>query len=286
MIRKLNLGRKNVVPGGFKQTLTMVKYTSLDYLRSRKFFILLIIAVLVGVILTSVVGYFRPSSFLSSPLSFYSSWWGMSATFIIILSAIFFGGDAISGEFQNKTGYFIVGNPIRRASIYVGKFLAAFLFSLLILLVFTAITVGNGIYYFGTAWLPYQFVESLLLSILYISAAMGLTFFFSSLFKSSTVSIIVTVILLLFVFSLLQTLIGTLAHVQPWFILTYGAQVISNVLLNPYPPAVVTLPVSPHPSFSISGYYVRLNEGIFIMLGYFIISTVSGLILFEKKEFN
>lgn len=285
-MEKINLGKKNLVPDSFRQTMTIIKYSSLDYFRSRKFFILLIISVLIGIILTSVVGYFRPSTFINSPLSFYYNWWGMSATFIVILSVVFFGGDAISGEFQNKTGYFIIGNPIRRASIYIGKFLAAFLFSVIILLVFTAITIGNGVYYFGGSGIPYAFVESLLLSILYIAAAMGLTFFFSSLFKSSTVSIIVTIILLLFVFSLLQTLIGTLAHTQPWFILTYGAQVISNVLTSPYPPAVISLPVSPHANFSISSYYVRFNEGIFIMLGYFIISTISGLFIFEKKEFN
>jgi hypothetical protein len=106
------------------------------------------------------------------------------------------------------------------------------------------------------------------------------------MFKSSTISIIVAVILLLFVFSLLQTLVGTLAHVQPWFILTYGAQSISNVLSNPYPPAVVSLPLSARASFSISSYYVRLGEGVLIMFFYFIVTTVAGLFLFEKKEFN
>jgi ABC-2 type transport system permease protein len=283
---EIDFGDKNTVPNDFIQTLVMTKYASLDYLRSRRFFILLIISVLIGILLTGIVAYFRPASFLTSSLSFYSSWWSMSVTFIIILSAVFFGGDAISGEFQNKTGYFLVGNPIKRSSIYIGKFLAAFLFSLIIFLVFTAITVGNGVYYFHSSGFPYQFFESFLLSILYIAAAMGLTFFFSSLFKNSTTSIIITVILLLFVFSLLQTLVGTLAHIQPWFILTYGAQAISNVLSNPYPPAVVSASIAPHAAFSISSYYVRLGEGVIIMLGYFIITTIAGLFIFEKKEFN
>ena len=279
-------GDKNIVPSSLMQTFIIAKYASMDYLRSRKFLILLIISVLIGILLTTIVGYFRPASFLSSPLSFYSSWWGMSVTFIIILSAVFFGGDAISGEFQNKTGYFTVGNPIRRSSIYIGKYLAAVMFSLMILLVFTAITVGNAAYYFTSSSVPYQFIESFLLCILYVVSAMGLVFFFSSMFKSSTMSIIVAVILLLFVFSLLQTLVGTLAHVQPWFILTYGAQAISNVLSNPYPPAVVSASLSAKASFSISSYYVRLGEGILIMFFYFIATTLAGLFLFEKKEFN
>ncbi len=120
-----------------------------------------------------------------------------------MLSAIFFGGDAISGEFQNKTGYFGVPNPIRRSSIYIGKWLAAFIASTVMLGIFTVVTVGNGLYYFSGV--PYQFVESLLFAIFYLVAVLGFTFFFSSLFKSSSMSILLTAILFLFVFTLIQT---------------------------------------------------------------------------------
>jgi ABC-2 type transport system permease protein len=285
-MEKINLGKKNVVPNSVTQVMIMTKYSFLDYFRSRRFFVLLIIAVAVGFLLTGIVGYFRPHVFFTSALSFYSNWWGMSATFIIVLSAIFFGGDAISGEFQNKTGYFLTGNPIRRSSIYIGKYLAAFIGSFIILTVFAVITIGNGAYYFGSAGLPYQFFESFLLSVLYILAALGLTFFFSSLFKSSTVSIITTVILLLFVFSLVDTLVATLAGIEPFFMLTYGAQVISNVLSNPYPPAISTTTAGPNSHFTITTYNAGLAEGIIIMLVYFVVCSVAGLMVFERKEFT
>src|SRR5207244_8096810 len=142
-----------------------------------RFFVLLIIGVIIGALLTALVGYYRPSSFFSSALDFYSNWWAGSITFVIILSGIFYGGDAISGEFQNKTGYFLVANPLRRSSIYIGKWLGALIASVIMLLVFTAITVGNGIYYFGLN-IPYQLWESLLFSILYLVAVLGFTFFF------------------------------------------------------------------------------------------------------------
>src|ERR1700722_17499367 len=135
-----------------------MKYTFLDYFRARRFFILLLIGLLISAVLTGVVGYYRPARFLASSPRFYAGWWGTSATFVVALSGIFFGGDAISGEFQNKTGYFTLPNPVRRSSVYVGEWLAAFIASTIILLVFTAITVANGIYYFG-ANVPYQFGE-------------------------------------------------------------------------------------------------------------------------------
>ncbi len=284
-MEKLNLGKRNVVPNGARQILIMTKYTFLDYFRSRRFFVLLIIALAIGALLTGIVGYFRPASFITSVLAFYSSWWGTSVTFIVILSAVFFGGDAISGEFQNKTGYFLVGNPIRRSSIYIGKYLAAFIAAVIILAVFTVITLGNGFYYFGSSSIPYQFVESFILAILYTASALGLTFFFSSLFKSSTMSILTTIILLLFVFSLVSVLIESLANIQPTFILTYGAQVITNVLSNPYPPAVTTSSAGPGSHFILTVYNVGLSEGIAIMLVYFAVASVAGLLIFERKEF-
>src|SRR4030042_27890 len=148
----------NKMPSSMTQAGITMKYTFLDYFRSRRFFILLTITLLVSALLTFLVGYYRPTSFLASDLSFYAGWWGNSVTFVIVLSGIFFGGDAISGEFQNKTGYFGIPNPIKRTSIYIGKWLAAFLAATTILAVFTMITVRNGIYYFGLN-APYQFGE-------------------------------------------------------------------------------------------------------------------------------
>jgi len=275
----------NTVPTSLKQVGITMKYTLLDYFRSRRFFILLAINLLVGVLSTTLVGYYRPESYLNSPLSFYSSWWGNSVTFTIILSAIFFGGDAISGEFQNKTGYFGIPNPIKRSSIYIGKWLAAFLAATTILAVFVAITISNGIYYFGLN-APIEFGESVLLAWFYLVAVIGFTFFFSSLFKSNSMSIIVTTILFLFVFSLIQTLVSTLVKIEPWFILTYGGQIVGNVLTVPYPPHENVIRFGPNGAGTLTTYNATIPEGLLIIALYFLITTILGLILFQRKEFT
>jgi ABC-2 type transport system permease protein len=247
---------------------------------------MLLITILIGIMLTGVVGYYRPAGFVSSDLSFYTSWWGSFVTFVIILSGIFFGGDAISGEFQNKTGYFSVPNPIRRSTIYIGKWLAAFTASAVILGIFTIFTIGNGLYYFSS--IPYQFGESFLFAILYLAAVLGFTFFFSSLFKSSSMSILVTVILFLFVFTLVDELISGFVHIEPWFILTYGAGIISNVLTVPYPAHITTTTTALRngATFTTTAYVPTISEGLAIIAIYFIITAVVGLVLFERKEFN
>lgn len=277
---------RSSLPSSFEQIGVITKYEILNYFRSRRFFILLTIALVIGATLTGIIGYYRPSSFLSSALSFYSQWWGMSVTFVIILSGVFFGGDAISGEFQNKTGYFLVGNPIRRSTIYVGKWLAALCASLIVFGVFTAMTLGNAIYYFGTS-VPYQFWESFLFSIIYIISVLGFTFFFSCVFKSSSMSILVTIVLLLFGFSIIQDIVANVAQIEPWFLITYGAQIIGNVLSDPYPSHKTTMHIGRNgtgPTFTV--YNATIPEGIAILLVYFAITAILGLVLFERKEFT
>jgi ABC-2 type transport system permease protein len=278
------------VPSSIAQAGIVLRYTFRDYLRSRRFVILLAIMLIISALLTSVVAYYRPASFVSSGvLAFYSGWWGMSVTFITVLSGIFFGGDAISSEFQNKTGYFTVPNPIRRSSIYVGKWLAAFIASTVVLVIFIAITVANEALYYPLS-MPWQFNESILFAWFYLAAVLGFTFFFSSLFKSTSYSILVTAILFLFAFTLIQTLVSALAQVEPWFILTYGSEIIGNVLQTPYPQHVTTtqgvFERGGAAARTFTTFNVTVPEGLAIIAIYFVVTAALGLLLFERKEFN
>jgi ABC-2 type transport system permease protein len=280
-----NFESKNIVPSSIAQAGIIAKYALLDYIRSRRFYILLAITVIIGLILTAVAAY-RPEFFNTSELGFYANWWGLTASFVVVLSAIFFGGDAISGEFQNKTGYFGVPNPIRRSSIYIGKYAAALIASTVILAVFTVITIANGVYY--VLGVPYQFAESLLFAWYYLVAVLGFTFFFSSLFKSSSMSILVTAILFLFAFTLINELVMRFVQIEPWFLINYGASIIGNVLTSPYPPHQLT---TTGPGFggqitTTTAFNASIPEGLAIMGIYFAVTAIVGLILFERKEFT
>jgi ABC-2 type transport system permease protein len=274
----------NKVPSNLAQIGITVKYTLLEYIRSRRFYILLAIAIIISAILTFAVAHYRPTDVLSSNLAFYSNWWGGIATLVIVLSGIFFGGDAISSEFQNKTGYFGLPNPIKRSSVYIGKWLSALIASTAILGVYAAITLGNGLHYFSSV--PSEFGESVLFAWVYLIAVLGFTFFFSSLFKSSSISILVTAVLFLFAFSIVELVVSTLAQIEPWFILTYGGQIISAVLTSPYPAHIVKTPAGHGGGLTITTFNPSVPEGLVIMLVYFIITIVLGLVLFERKEFT
>ena len=278
----------------FRQIGIIAKYNFLNYFRARRFYVMLAIILIIGGLITGLVAYYQPASFIGvsgepsalAALGFYGAGWGSFATLVTVLSAAFFGGDAISGEFQNRTGYFLVPNPIRRSSIYVGKYLAALAASTIILGIFALVMIGNGLYYFP-GQLPWQFEQSLLFTWVYMISALSLTFAFSSLFKSAAISILMSVILLLFVFSLVDTILTIVAGVEPWFSIVYGAEIVADILQSPYPLHYSTTSAGGAGSrFSIATYHPGVSEGLVILLAYFAVMAVIGLWLFEKKEFT
>lgn len=272
--------------GSLAQIGTITKYNFLNYFRGRRFYVMLAIILIIGGLVTGLVAYYGVASFGgSSALGFYGAGWGGFASFVIILSAVFFGGDAISGEFQNRTGYFLVPNPIRKSAVYVGKYIAALAASSLILGAFALIMIANGLYYFPGS-VPWQLVQSIVFAWVYLIAVMSLAFAFSSLFKSTSISILMTVIVLLFVFNIVDTLVSIVAGIEPWYSIVYGAGIVPDILRVPYPVHVPPRTGGGGQFAGIPLYAPTVPEGLAILLIYFVVMGVVGLFLFEKKEFT
>ena len=272
------------LPSDVTQMTRVTQYELLNYFRSLRFIVLLIIVAIVLGALMGVTAYYRPVSLIGSGLTFYGTWWGF-IPFLIALCAALFGGDAISGEFQNKTGYFLFGHPVRRSSVYLGKMIAAFLGSGLIIAFYALITVGNGWYYVGVP--PIQFWESVGFTFIYLLGALGFTFMFSAMFKSGALSIIVTLVLLLFGFTIIDEVVTDLAHYEPWFSIVYGSGIIGNVFTVPFP-AHFTSTVLRMGRFHFTEtiYNASIPEGIAIMLIYAVLGTVAGYFLFRREDFT
>ncbi|HTP53746.1 MAG TPA: ABC transporter permease [Thermoplasmata archaeon] len=275
------LGR---VPESAMQALLMSRYQFRDYLRSQRFLLMLSIVGIIAAILSAVVLHYRPSGLIDSSTSFYGNLWVEGAGVLIVFAGIIFGGDAIAGEFQNKTGYFLMGLPIKRWSVYAGKYLAAFLASLLTILVYFVYLVLFAAYFMGARAISGPLFESLGLAVLYLSALLGFVFLFSSLFKSSLYAVLVVAVLFLFGFSIIQALVVGLVHIEPWFLLSYASNLTNSVMAYPFvgvPPHMVTDPITGNTSYNPS-----YAEGIAIIVGYFLWTTIGGLLLFEREEFT
>ncbi|MCI4320583.1 MAG: ABC transporter permease [Thermoplasmata archaeon] len=272
-------------PSSLVQAIRLTRYQLRDYLLSRRFILMMAIVVIIGVILSAVVGHYRPHSLLDNSNDLYSVLWAMFVYVVIVFAGIIFGGDAIAGEFQNKTGYFLMGLPIRRATAYVGKYLAAFVASMIAVVLYAVIILANGVFYFGGGAFTLAFAESFALAILYTLALLGAVFLFSSLFKTSTYAVLVVAVLFLFAFSILQTVLILVVNVEPWMLISYAASVISYPFSSGLPMHIIHANAF-DASSPIVGYNPTYLEGIGILLGYFVLTTLGGLFLFEKEEFT
>ena len=278
------------VPGSLEQVTKLTRYQLREYLRSRRFIALVAIVGVIGAILTAVVAHFR-GALVSTNIAFYGNFWAGGIGVVIILAAVFFGGDAIAGEFQNKTGYFLMGLPLKRTTVYAGKFIAAFLASLAMMGLFLAILLGNGAYYFGVGAFPWQLGVSLVLAIVYLSAVLGATFLFSALFKTSAYGFVLTAILFLFGFTLLEDLITALVKIEPWMIISYASSTIGNVFLPNVNwgitgTIVTTVTMVGRGRFVTTSYTAGIAEGVVIMIGYLLVTALAGLWLFGREEFT
>ncbi len=267
---------KVITPSNISHIVIIARYELLNYIRSRRFLLLVAVILAAGIGSTAFIAYIHPASMLSSPITFYGGWLGFTIAYIIVLPAVFFGSDAISSEFQNKTAYSMIGNPILRSSMYIGKVVAAFVASLCMLSIFEFITLGNGLYYFGFL-VPIQFWESFALTVLMMTASLGVAFLLSTLFKNAAISVLFSAVTLLFGFSLLERLLERLQAGETWYILSYAGQSIVNVFSVPYPPHVI-----------ISGpettYFATIPESIAIMVGYLVVSLLIGYLIFKRRD--
>ncbi len=266
------------VPGSWTQTFLMSRYQFRDYLRSQRFLLMMGIVAAISAILLTLVGYYRPAGLVGSAKAFYASLWIEGTEVLIVFAGIIFGGDAIAGEFQNRTGYFLMGQPIKRWSVYAGKYLAAFAAALVTIAVYLVVLVLAGAYFLGSGAFPPGLFAAFAIAVLYLAALLGTTFLFSSLFKTSMYGVIVVAIMFLFGFSLIEGVIEGLVGITPWFIITWANVTIAYPITN--------VPAHAGARLGLIVQYPTYAQGLSVMFAYFLGTTIAGLLLFDREEFT
>ena len=263
-----------------KQMWIMMKYQFKNYMRAKRLYILLLITTLVIALIVSVNVYFGNPS--EEPVKNTASSFANFSEILVVLTALFFGGDAIASEYQNKTGYFLLPNPIRRYVIYWGKYLASLLASLIVLLFYLISGLLYTFYFHST--IPVEYLYSILYSFVFLVSLLAFTYLFSTFFKNGAVALTIVAILYFFVFNIIDG-VSQIASVEPWFSITYAAGIITLVFqgsyMGDYPHSQV---IHAGKGLTITMYSPYLWEGVAIMLGYFIISVILGTLVFQRKE--
>jgi ABC-type transport system involved in multi-copper enzyme maturation permease subunit len=251
-------------------TSLSVRFELLKHLRHRR---LLIVAAL-AVILPLFPLISRPDTaadFAATSLNFVS--------IMIIISAAMFAGDAVCGEFEKKTSLLLFSTPQNRTSIFAGKYVAALVCTFLAAsLWYLVLTLEIGPIY-GWGEMPAELWKSFLTALIYSASTVSVVFFFSSFLKRSMPATIVGFLSLMMILPIISMIL-TQVNEEPWFIVTYSAGLITDVL------GVSSSfgGMGPGEHVATTEYTPAFGVGIAVMAAYAIVAFVIGMVLANRKS--
>jgi len=198
---------------------------------------------------------------------------------LIIISATFFGADAIVGEFQNRTGYLVFPTPLKRWVLFTGKFAASM----------TAGLVVTVAFYSGIALLSFATVDgvdddfglSMLFAIEFLLAATAVAYLISSVLKGSTGATVLTFLMFIIILPIIDS-VSTFTGAKIDASLTFASGVIGYIILDPYP--VDTS--SDMFGFTFYSFYPEPWVAAIVCFAYAAVCFVLSMLLFYRKQLS
>ena len=192
--------------------------------------IAVLIAVLTGYILHLFPDFLLPQTqaeFFSSGLTFIS--------FLTLFAACLFFSGIICSEFNKRTG-FIVFPKINKYKLIIGKYLGNLILVVFIVAVFYFILGLFGFLYYGGP-INIRIFYSFGFAVLYVIALSSFVTLFSSFMKNVNITIIITLVILMMGFTIADQIINLIFAdaFEPLYSLAYLGNLITSILLNPFP---------------------------------------------------
>ncbi len=244
-----------------------------------------------GLIMALILAVLLPLIFFIIPIAFDTGFADTANQFassnlafiniLIIISAAIFTGDAINSEFEKKTGLILFPTPQRRNSIFVGRFIAAIIGVWLVVSIYYLITALEITNIYGFSEVSIEFLKSFLIALIYSVCAISIIFLLSSILKKTIYSSLIGFFLLMMILPIISMVLQ-LADVEPWFIVTYSSNLMTNVLA-----AVTTSTAGPEhgPGGGFgAGFEPDFYVGIGVMVAYIMIFLVLSLIVANRRR--
>lgn len=200
-------------------------------------------------------------------------------TLLIIISGALFAGDAVSSDFEKKTGLLLFPTPQRRTSIFVGKFLAALVAVCFVVSIYYLVTMLEIAQIYGFGAISIEFAQSLGIALLYTTSVVSIIFFFSSTLKRSISSALLGFFLLMMILPMIANVM-TMADVEPSFIVTYSSGLITDVLGTEG--GIVS--GGPGSELAAGNFEPDLYDGIGVMIAYSLVLLLLGISIANRRR--
>jgi ABC-2 type transport system permease protein len=258
----------------------MARFELLKQVKRRRILMMVILAILLPLIFYVVPPAFD-IDYPDHALSFASLNLGF-ITLLIIISGAIFAGDAITSEFEKKTGLLLFPSPQRGTTIFVGKYIAATLAVFLVVSLYYLITILEMAQIYGGDSVTVAMGKSYLLALIYSAAVVSIIYFLSAIFRKSITSSILGFFFLMMILPII-TMVLMLVDVDPWWSVTFQADLISDVL-GTGSSGSFRAGDGPGEGMDIGSFAPDFYTGTYVMVAHAIIFFITAVIFAERRR--
>ncbi len=269
--------------------LTVYGHYFRNYYRSRSFYVMLILILLISALMTylsfrysnNLPSFLGGAQFNNLPISerenIFSFLWAFVLLDIPVFASVFFGSPAVSSEIENKTAYHIFSLPIGRYTLLSGKYLASFTVTLVITSIYIGFETAVLLVLFHSLPSP-GFFYSYGLLVLFILSITSLTFLISSIFSKNLYAYITVFLIYFLVFNVVDIMMQLLYNYNAFFLLSNASSIVQRVFVN-----VSTGGLSTQGSISPAST-PEIMTSLLVMVLYTVFGLVASLFIFERRE--
>ena len=243
-----------------RQAVIVGKYETIKFFSGKKIYIfgglIILVAALIAILFTVFPDDVTDTKTVTATFVSF-------VTLLLLIGATLFSSTTLVSEFEERTAFTLFTKPVRKYSIFLGKFGAAYLLNLGTILVFYilgAITAACL-----TGGFAVEIFASFGYASLYGFALTGIGILFSSLMKKSSSASIMTFIFILLVPSIVASIIAIASDkdlTEFWYVLDMAANSLINCFDGP-----------------VEGVW----DGL-VMFTWGLVPAVASYLLFRRKE--
>jgi ABC-type transport system involved in multi-copper enzyme maturation permease subunit len=257
-------------------TVINIKFEFMKHVKRKRFLIVIFLAIVTPAIFY-IIPEIQNTDFPESVAEFANTNLGF-INWLIVISAAVFAGDAISSEFENKTGLILFASPQRRTSILVGKYFAALIATFLGVIIYYMVTALEIFQIYGFNSISLEFNKSLLIALIYTISVFSVIYFFSCVLKRTITSALIGFFLFVMILPIISGVLKNV-DIEPWFLLTYSGELIQDVLIVPNS---ISFGPGRHMN-SVGGFEPELFTGLMVMVFYSVFFYLTGIIIANKR---
>ncbi len=272
------------VADDLRQIIQVAKYEVMKFMRSRKFLIYSALTAAV-VLLITFLPYVLGGNLGDTAGEAFSTYVGF-VSLLVLLGATLFASYTLVSEFEERTALILFTRPIKRVTIFAGKFLSCFVLVGAIMVAYYLVAFLAALA--ATGSLITSFLPSMAMCLAYVFATTGVAMLVSSLFKKGGTAAVVTFLAVLLVVPIVSSAASG-AGVDTWFMLDQASTAISNSV-----PEYVEMTNGVLESMGeamgvdMSGMMVQAADCVrsgSVMVAWGAVATLASLALFTRREF-